>query len=134
MAEIIEVLKAVTMAGASDLHIVVGKPPMMRVNGVILPLPGAAALTADETKKMVYSILYDDQRARFEDRWELDCSISVPGFSRFRVNCFLQKNGVGAVLRTITAKIPTPAEIGLMPAIANLIELPRWLVVVTGTR
>jgi len=105
---------------------------MVRLNGRIVPIPGAAALNAEACRQMIYAILLEEQRARFEEHWELDCSIEVPGISRFRVNVFVQKNGVAAVLRTISASIPTPAEIGLMPAMANLIDLPRGLVLVTG--
>jgi twitching motility protein PilT len=132
MPDIIDVLKAAVQMGASDLHMVVGKPPMVRHNGLIVPIPGTQPLKADECKGMIYSILLEEQRARFEEHWELDCSIEVPGVSRFRVNVFLQKNGTAAVLRTISSKIPTPQEIGLMPAMANLIDLPRGLVLVTG--
>jgi twitching motility protein PilT len=81
---------------------------------------------------MIYSVLLESDRARFEDRWELDCSLFLSGVSRFRVNVFLQKNGVAAVFRTISNKIPTPEEIGLMPAMVNLIDIPRGLVLVTG--
>jgi len=132
MPDIIAVLKATVEMGASDLHVVVGKPPMVRRHGVIIPIPGAAPLTADESKQMIYALLLEEQRARFEERWELDCSIEIPGLSRFRVNVFVQKNGVAAVLRAISAGIPTPADIGLMPAMTNLIDLPRGLVLVTG--
>ncbi len=132
MPELVEVLKATAQAGASDLHLVIGKPPMIRLNGVIKPLAGAAAITADECKQMIYSVLYEDQRARFEEKWELDCSVAIPGNLRFRVNVFMQKHGVAGVFRTISSKIPTPQELGLMPAMANLIDLPRGLVLVTG--
>jgi twitching motility protein PilT len=132
MPELTEILKAVVSAGASDLHMVVGKPPMMRVQGNVVPVPGMATLDAETVKTLVYSTLYEDQRARFEDKWELDCSVEVSGLARFRVNVFLQKNGVAAVFRTISARIPTPQELGLMPAMTNLIDLPRGLVLVTG--
>ncbi|MBI5208386.1 MAG: type IV pilus twitching motility protein PilT [Elusimicrobia bacterium] len=132
MPELLDVLKATAQMGASDLHLVVGKPPMVRLQGLIRPMPGAAPVTAEESKQMVYSVLYEEQRARFESCWELDCSIALAGISRFRVNVFLQKNGVSAVFRTIPSHIPTPAELGLMPAMANLVDLPRGLVLVTG--
>ena len=132
MPELVEILKTTAQMGASDLHLVVGKPPMVRLQGVIQAIPSVPALDAETCKQMIYSILYDDQRARFEQDWELDCSFELAGVSRFRVNVFMQKNGVAAVLRTISAKIPSPAEIGLMPAMANLIDLPRGLVLVTG--
>ena len=81
---------------------------------------------------MIYSVLTEAQRAKFEDSWELDGSVSLPGVSRFRLNVSRQKNGVAAVFRVISAKIPTPVELGLMPSIVNLIDLPRGLVLVTG--
>ena len=132
MAELIDILKAVAQSGASDLHLAVGKPPMARLHGKIVPLQGAAAVTAEECERMIYSVLSEAQRARFEERWELDGSVALAGSSRFRLNVFRQKNGLGAVFRAIPAKIPTAAEIGLMPAIANLVDLPRGLVLVTG--
>jgi len=132
MPDIIDILKATVQMGASDLHMVVGKPPMVRLHGLIVPIPGAAPLKAEECRGMIYAILLEEQRAKFEEHWELDCSVEFPGVSRFRVNVFMQKNGVAAVLRTISSKIPTPQEIGLMPAMTNLIDLPRGLVLVAG--
>jgi len=132
MAELTEVLTQTARAGASDLHLVVGKPPMVRRQGVIEPLPGHAEIKAEECERMIYSVLTEAQRAKFEEHWELDGSVAIAGVSRFRLNVFRQKNGIAAVFRVISAKIPTPAEIGLMPSISNLIDLPRGLVLVTG--
>jgi len=132
MAELIEVLTQTARLGASDLHLVVGKPPMVRRQGIIEPLPGLPEIKAEECEKMIYSVLTEAQRAKFEEAWELDGSVSLPGVSRFRLNVFRQKNGIAAVFRVISAKIPTPAEIGLMPSITNLVDLPRGLVLVTG--
>jgi twitching motility protein PilT len=132
VAELTDVLKATAQAGASDLHLVVGKPPMVRLQGLVRPLPNLMPVSAEEAEKMVYSVLSDAQKARFEERWELDGSIAVPGAGRFRLNVFRQKNGIGAVMRVISSKIPTAQEIGLMPSIVNLIDLPRGLVLVTG--
>ncbi len=132
MAELTEVLAQTSRLGASDLHLVVGKPPMVRRQGLIEPMSGLAPIGAEECERMVYSVLTEAQRAKFEDDWELDGSVSIPGLSRFRLNVFRQKNGLAAVFRVISAKIPTPAELGLMPSITNLIDLPRGLVLVTG--
>ncbi len=132
MAELTEFLKAMVASGASDLHLVVGKPPLARINGVMEAMQGSTALNAEECERLIYSVLTEAQRARFEERWELDGSVTIPGASRFRLNAFRHKNGAGAVFRAIPTKIPTPQEIGLMPAIANLIDLPRGLVLVTG--
>jgi twitching motility protein PilT len=132
VAELTEYLKAALATGASDLHVVVGKPPLARINGVMEPMQGAAPLSAEECERLIYSVMTEAQRARFEEDWEFDGSVNIPGASRFRLNAFRHKNGAGAVFRAIPTKIPTPAEIGLMPAIANLIDLPRGLVLVTG--
>ncbi|MEK7656926.1 MAG: type IV pilus twitching motility protein PilT [Elusimicrobiota bacterium] len=132
MPDLVEVLKLAVAKGASDIHLVVGKAPMLRIHGEMLPLEGHPILDADETKRMIYSVLYEDQRARFERDWELDCSFAVTDVARFRVNVFQQKKGVAAVLRVISSRIPTPQELGLMPSVVKLISEPRGLVLVTG--
>lgn len=130
--ELVEILKQAVGSGASDIHLVIGKPAMMRVNGEIQEIPGAPVLNADESKRLIYSILYEEQRAKFEANWELDCSFTVTGFARFRVNVLIQKNGVEAVMRVISSKIPTPEQLRLGNSITNLANLPRGLVLVTG--
>ncbi|MDI6757815.1 MAG: type IV pilus twitching motility protein PilT [Endomicrobiia bacterium] len=130
--DMVEILKKAVELGASDIHIVIGKPPMVRERGRVKPLEGFPAITADESKRLIYSILYDAQRAQIEEKWELDCSFSIPGVSRFRVNAFYQKNGMEAVLRVISSKIPTPEDLGLQPSILQFAEIPRGLVLVTG--
>ena len=130
--ELVEVLKVAVQSGASDVHLVIGKPPMMRLNGEISEIPGFPAINGDESKRLIYSILYEEQRAKFEENWELDCSFAVSGLSRFRVNVLLQKNGVEAVMRVITSKIPTPEQLRLSPAIVNFADLDKGLVLVTG--
>jgi len=104
----------------------------MRVNGEMAEIPGFTKITADESKRLIYSILYEEQRAKFEETWELDCSFAVTGLSRFRVNVFLQKNGVEAVMRVISSKIPTAEQLRLQKSITDLADLPRGLVLVTG--
>ncbi len=130
--ELVEVLKTAVQTGASDIHLVIGKPPMMRLNGEIAEIPGFPRINADESKRLVYSILYEEQRAKFEENWELDCSFSVQGLSRFRVNVLLQKNGVECVMRVINSKIPTPEQLRLPDAVVKFSDLPRGLVLVTG--
>ena len=130
--ELVEILKTAVQSGASDIHMVIGKPPMMRLNGEIAEIPGFAKLTGDESKRLIYSILYEEQRAKFEEHWELDCSFAISGFARFRVNVLLQKNGVEAVMRVISSKIPTPEQLRLSPTITGFSKLPRGLVLVTG--
>lgn len=130
--EMIDVLRAAAERQASDIHILVGRPPMIRIRGAIEPLPGFPELSSEDTKRLIYSILYEDQVARFEEKLELDSSYNIPGLSRFRVNVLLQKNGVEAVLRLIPSTVPSPKEIGLTEAIIGLTNLARGLVLVTG--
>ncbi|OGS40942.1 MAG: type IV pili twitching motility protein PilT [Elusimicrobia bacterium RIFOXYA2_FULL_69_6] len=130
--ELVQILKAAVQTGASDVHLVIGKPPMMRLNGEIAEIPGTQVLTADESKRLIYSILYEEQRAKFEENWELDCSFAITGFARFRVNVLVQKNGVEAVMRVIGTKIPTPEQLRLSPTVVGFSDLPRGLVLVTG--
>ncbi len=131
--DLVTILKSAVDQGASDIHIVIGKPPMMRANGEVKPIdPSVPPLSAEDAKNMIYSILYEEQRARFEQNWELDCSFAVTGLSRFRVNVLITKNGVESVMRVISSKIPDPTKLGLSPAMLELSELPRGMVLVTG--
>jgi twitching motility protein PilT len=130
--ELIDILKAAVQKGASDLHLVIGQPPMARVNGELKPLAGFEVLSAEESRRMVFTLLSDEQRARFEKDWELDFSVTVNQVSRFRANVLVQKNGIEAVLRVIANKIPSVEELLLPPVITDLANLPRGLVLVTG--
>jgi len=130
--ELVEVLRTAVQAGASDVHLVIGKPPMMRLDGDIAEIPGFPVINADESKRMIYSILYEEQRAKFEEHWELDCSFAVANFARFRVNVLLQRTGVEAVMRVISSKIPTPEQLRLSKTITDFADLPRGLILVTG--
>jgi twitching motility protein PilT len=130
--DMIDILKAAVQKGASDLHLVIGHPPMVRLDGDLKPMTEFPVLTAEESRRLVYTLLSDEQRARFEQDWELDFSVTVNQVSRFRANVLIQKNGIEAVLRIIANKIPSPEELLLTPAITDLANLPRGLVLVTG--
>ncbi|HAT72011.1 MAG TPA: type IV pili twitching motility protein PilT [Elusimicrobia bacterium] len=131
--DMVTILKTAVQRGSSDIHICVNKPPMMRLNGEVIPvLEGTAPLTAEQTKTLIYSALYDEQRAKFEKDWELDCSFAITGVSRFRLNVLVARNGIEAVMRVIPSKIPTPEELGLPPAIVAFAGIPKGLVLVTG--
>jgi len=133
MIDLITILKSAVSLGASDIHICVGKPPMMRLNGEIVPVGATMpVLTAEDTKSLVYSTLYDEQRAKFEANWELDCSFAITGLSRFRLNVLVARNGVEAVMRVIPSIIPTPEQLGLNATIVGLSALHKGLVLVTG--
>jgi twitching motility protein PilT len=131
--ELASLLKKAVDQGASDIHIVVGMPPMMRKNGEIMPLDGSLpALRAEDTRPLIYSMLGEDQRARLEANLDLDCSYEVPGLSRFRVNVLLTRAGLETVMRVVGARVPDAEALGLTPTMLDLAALPRGLVLVTG--
>lgn len=132
MAEIFSILEKAVATGASDIHITVGRPPMVRLHGHLLPLEGFPVLTAEDTKELVYAILYDEQKQKFETNLELDCSYHVPKLSRFRVNILMQKDGVGMVMRVISSHIPSAEELSLTPEVIELAKMPRGMILVTG--
>ena len=132
--EMLDILQAAVKSGASDIHIYIGKPPLVRIAGKITPIHGfdKEELTAEESKRLIYSILYEEQIQRFEENMELDASFEIPNLSRFRVNVLVQKNGVESVLRLISSQIPSHEELSIPKAIMDLTKLPRGLVLVTG--
>jgi twitching motility protein PilT len=126
-----QLLRAMIEQGASDLHIATGSPPLLRVDGSIVPLK-LPVLTPVETKQLCYSVLTEEQRQQFEKKHELDLSFGVKGLSRYRANIFVQRGAVSAAFRAIPFKILTFDELGLPPAVAELCTRPRGLVLVTG--
>src|SRR2546421_1554529 len=131
MATLPELLKTTVEVGGSDLHLTTDSPPQVRVHGELrrLQLPN---LTPADTKQLVYSVLTDSQKKRFEESFELDFSFGIRGLARFRCNVFNQRGAVGAVYRLIPEKIRTFGELGLPPVLATLADRPRGLVLVTG--
>ncbi len=131
MTTLPELLKRMFEMGASDLHIASGTPPQIRVHGKLQRLPTDDLSPAD-TKRLVYSVLSDAQKKRFEEQLELDFSFGVRGLARFRCNVFSQRGAVGAVFRLIPEEIRGLRELGLPAVISSLAERPRGLVLVTG--
>ena len=131
MATLPELLKTTVDLNGSDLHLTTDSPPQVRVHGELqrLPLP---ELTPSDTKALVYSVLTDAQKKRFEESLELDFSFGIRGMARFRCNVFNQRGAVGAVYRLIPEKIRPFGELGLPPVLATLADRPRGLVLVTG--
>jgi twitching motility protein PilT len=129
--DINEMLEEVIKRGASDLHITVGVPPVLRINGVLqrMDLP---KLTSNDTREMVYSILTARQREALESNLEFDLSYSVPGSARFRVNAYFQRNSVGAAFRIIPYRIKTIEELMLPMVVKEFARLPRGFILVTG--
>ena len=126
-----DLLKATLELGGSDLHLSMGSPPQVRVDGHLrrLELP---ELAPDVIKALTYSVLTDVQKKKFEETWELDLAFGLRGVGRFRCNVFNQKGSVGAVFRLIPEKIRPLEELGLPPVLAELADRPRGLVLVTG--
>jgi twitching motility protein PilT len=126
-----QLLKVMIDKGASDMHITTGAPPLLRVDGSVLPL-SLPALGPIETKHLCYSILTEEQKIAFEKTNELDFSFGVKNLSRFRANLFVQRGAVAGAFRSIPFKIRTFDELGLPPVVAEFASKPRGLVLVTG--
>lgn len=130
-AHIDELLNLVVQTKASDLHIAVGLPPVLRVDGELKQAP-YEAFTPNISQRMVYDILTDEQIQKFESTFELDFSYALGRTSRFRVNVFRDKGTVASAFRVIPTKIPTLTDLGLPAVIEKLTHLKRGLILVTG--
>src|SRR6201996_8017474 len=126
-----QLLRAMIEKGASDMHITTGSPPLLRIDGAIVPLK-LPPLSPIETKQLCYSVLTEEQKIQFEKNKELDLSFGVKNLSRFRANIFMQRGAVSGAFRSIPFKILSFDELGLPPAVAELSTKPRGLVLVTG--
>ena len=126
-----DLLKATQEMGGSDLHLSMGSPPQVRVDGHLVRLE-FPELTPDVIKTLAYSVLTDIQKKKFEETWELDLAFGLRGVGRFRCNVFNQKGAVGAVFRLIPERIRSLEELNLPPVLAELADRPRGLVLVTG--
>ena len=131
MANMDTLLKMTMDRGASDLHIVSNCPPIIRVDGKLIPAEDKV-LTRDDTRKLIYSILNNDQRGVFEEEKEIDFSFALPDMDRFRINIHYQKGNVEAALRRIPWTIPTFGELGIPSIVHDFIRKPNGLVLVTG--
>jgi twitching motility protein PilT len=122
MANLYQMLQTMIEKGSSDLHITTGTPPQIRVDGRLTPL-NLPSLAPAETKQLIYSVLTDSQKQKFEEENELDLSFGIKGLSRFRANVFVQRGAVACAIRTIPFKIMTFEELGI-PAIMILVTGP----------
>src|SRR5579871_4254839 len=127
-----DVLLEVLDRRASDLHITAGSPPMVRVRGRLTPLENYPTLSPTETREIVYSILSNSQRQKFETHWQIDFAYQIPGRARFRVNAYFQRSAVGAAFRLIPFDVVPLEHLGLPPAVGEFANRPRGLVLVTG--
>ncbi|OGR96492.1 MAG: type IV pili twitching motility protein PilT [Elusimicrobia bacterium RBG_16_66_12] len=117
--------------GASDLHLTSGAPPILRVDGQLVPTP-FEKLGSDATQQLIYSLLSDHQRQRFEANNELDIAFNLRGIGRVRMNVYRQTGCVGAAVRAIPNSFKTFDEIGMPKSILDIMKLPKGLLLVTG--
>ena len=117
---------------ASDLHIKVGSPPGVRIHGELLPIEGVPPLTPDDAEQLITSIMDDRHKKEFAEIKELDFAYSFSDLYRFRVNVFMQRQAMSAVLRTIPVNIETIDDLGLPQVLKELALKPRGLILVTG--
>jgi twitching motility protein PilT len=126
-----QLLRTMIEKGASDLHITTGTPPLLRIDGSIVPLR-LPPLGPIETKQLCFSVLAEEQRAHFEKHNELDLSFGVKALSRFRANIYMQRGAVAGAFRAIPFKILSFEELGLPPILADFANKPSGLVLITG--
>lgn len=130
-AHIDDLLRAAIERKASDIHLTVGLPPMMRLDGEIVPLP-YTILTPEDTRRLVYDTLTDEHLEKFEKTHELDFAYSIKGLARFRFNVYMQRMSVAGALRVIPTKIPSFDQLGLPAVIREISKRVSGLILVTG--
>jgi len=128
-----DILKTGLEKGASDVHLKVGVPPILRIDGILRAMKDAPRLSPEMTKEIAYALMGERQKARFQETNEVDLSYAMPGLGRFRVNIFMQRGSISLALRAIPQKIPTIDDLLLPKVIEKIAMERRGLVLVTGT-
>ena len=126
-----EILAVAKEAGASDVHITVGIPPKMRVNGNLITIGNEKLLPAD-TLEMAIHVMNEKQRQHFEEHGELDMSFAIMGEGRYRVNIFRQRGSIAMAFRIVDTVIPEPEKLGVPRSVIDLYTRKRGLILVTG--
>lgn len=129
--QIQQLFKVMVDNGASDLHLTVGTSPGMRISGSIVRVK-VGSLTPDDTKRLIYQILTEKQKAELEKNLELDFSFGIKGLARFRANVFYSKGSVTGVFRQIPSLIPDFEALGLPPVLLEMVNVSSGLFLVTG--
>ena len=129
---LVTLLQATIAAGASDLHLTVGRPATARRDGVLVPFEGVPLLEPEDCDRMVYSLLNEHQKAELADRMQVDFSFGLESIGRFRANAFMQRNSLALALRVIPFRVRSLEELGAPPAATTLLERPYGLVLVVG--
>jgi twitching motility protein PilT len=133
LTRIDDLLRMAMSFGSSDLHLRAGSTPVIRVNGELKPMSGAAKLNQDETLEMAFSMMSNRQKQHFKEVYEVDIGYGVSGLGRFRVNIFQQRNSIGIVARVISDEIRNFDQLGLPPVLNTISEENRGLILLTGT-
>ncbi len=132
MPGIEEILKTAKEAGASDVHLTVGIPPKMRVNGNLLTMEDYPRLLPADTLEVLLNIMSEPQREKFEEKGEYDMSFSIPDMGRYRVNAYKQRGSVALALRLVETTVKSPKELGVPDSVVDLYQRKRGLILVTG--
>jgi twitching motility protein PilT len=132
MRDLDSLLRRVAEQGGSDLHLKVGAPPKVRVDGILHPIEGQEPLAPEETQSMARSIMDDQRWAFFLERNEADLAYGLKGVARFRVNVFRQRGSISLVMRLVTIGSPTIEDLGLPSVVDDLTNQQRGLILVTG--
>lgn len=127
-----ELLKTLHAQGGSDLHLKVGRPPMMRLRGDLVPIAASPVMGTEDVERLIFGVINEDQRAKLNADRELDFSFGIAGLARFRGSAFFQMGVRGAVFRLIPAKVPTLEELGLPEVLKDLSLKKQGLFLVTG--
>ncbi len=126
-------LKIMVEKNGSDLHMFIGKPPMLRLRGELVPIEGQPVLTPELSESFLLEFISESQRETIKNHLDLDCAYELPdGSARFRVNLLNQQRGIGGVLRIIPTKILTIDQLNLPPVVRKISDFTRGLVLVTG--
>ncbi len=131
--DIDELLKVAIERDASDLHIKAGEPPILRIHGTLIPLAGLDRLTTKDVESMVGQLITEHQKKKLEEEMDLDLAYSLSGYGRFRGSIFLQRGSLAVSLRIIPMGVKTIRELLLPQVIEKICDMPRGLILVTGT-
>ncbi len=127
-----ELLRLMGEEGASDLHLRISRPPILRIDGVLRQVEDVPNITHRDLKEAFEHVTTESQRQEFVKEMELDFAYSVPGLARFRINAFMQRGTLSLAIRRVSFEVPTIEELGLPAICRTLVEKPRGLILVTG--
>jgi twitching motility protein PilT len=130
--DIKQLLDTAVKLEASDLHLLPGKPPMLRIHGELLPIEGAEVLTPSNTKDLIFSAITDEERERFDKERVLDLAVTYEGIGHFRVSLLHQLHGLSAVFRVVPYWVPSFENLNLPQVVKRLLGLTQGLIVVAG--